>query len=141
MSETPTLHEEIVRKTYETIERLELDRTSGKITAAQYGCGIDTLWSAVGGLVDGDFLVAIEQMNENRRAPETKIVFWHETSGALVRLVNNHAGRLTYTMFRSGQNAINHVFDYKDEVNPLEAVRAKLREIIKTLNSKGFSLL
>ena len=141
MNQTPELHDEIVRKAFETIEKMETDKSSGKITAVQYSYGVDILWSALAGLVDDDFMRALEMMGENRRAPETKLFFFDEKTGIVIRIVNDHAGKLTYTTFAPGKNAENKVFDYKQEIKPMEHVKKTLKAIVTMLSKKGFSLL
>ncbi|WP_323016376.1 hypothetical protein [Castellaniella sp.] len=143
MAATPELHDEVVRKAYETIERLETDRVSGRITSAQFGYGVDILWSAVAGLVDGEFMTAVELLNAHRKEAVTKLVFMHDETGAIVRVINDHKGSLTYTAFAHGKNknAQNRVFDFTQEHQPLVHVKEKIAGIAKALHAKGFSLL
>lgn len=140
MEHTPTLQEEIVRKAYETIEKLETDRERGAITPAQFGYGVDILWSAAAGLVDSDFVTAMEYLNEKRKPAETKLVLMNE-AGVVVRITHNHKDRVTYTVFVPGKNATNHVFDYKDSIDPLEDTRTRARALLKGVLLKGFTLL
>jgi hypothetical protein len=48
----PTLKEEVDRKAFETVEWLFTSLDKGKLTAAQFSTGIDTLFMAVNGLVN-----------------------------------------------------------------------------------------
>lgn len=52
----PTLKDELDRKTFETIEYLVGAVHKGRMTQAQVSASLDTLFMAVSGLVDNDFI-------------------------------------------------------------------------------------
>lgn len=52
----PTLKDELDRKTFETIEYLVGAERKGRMTKAQVSASLDTLFMAVSGLVDNDFI-------------------------------------------------------------------------------------
>jgi hypothetical protein len=61
----PTLREELDRKVYETLEWLIVGHEKGRLTKEQVSMGMDVLFMAVSGLVDGDFIhIITEAQNE-----------------------------------------------------------------------------
>lgn len=52
---------ELNRKTYDTISWLIRGLEGGRLTKAQFSTGIDTLFMAVSGLVDGEFIHIITE--------------------------------------------------------------------------------
>lgn len=57
----PTLKDELDRKTFETIEHLVAAERKGRMTKAQVSASLDTLFMAVSGLVDNDFIHIITE--------------------------------------------------------------------------------
>ena len=55
-TETPTIKEELNRKTIETLEYLIQRRQLGHISESQISTGLDVLFMNVSGLVDDDFV-------------------------------------------------------------------------------------
>jgi hypothetical protein len=61
----PTLREELDRKVYETLEWLIVGHEKGRLTKEQVSMGMNVLFMAVSGLVDGDFIhIITEAQNE-----------------------------------------------------------------------------
>lgn len=61
MSDMPTLKDELDRKVFETIEYLISAERKGRMTKAQVSASLDTLFMAVSGLVDNDFINIITE--------------------------------------------------------------------------------
>lgn len=61
MSDLPTLRDELDRKVFETIDYLVGAVARGRMTKAQASAGLDTLFMAVNGLVDSDFINIITE--------------------------------------------------------------------------------
>jgi hypothetical protein len=57
----PTLKDELDRKVMETLEWLVHGRQKGLISEDAYSAGIDSLFMAVSGLVDGEFIYLITE--------------------------------------------------------------------------------
>lgn len=57
----PTLKDELDRKVFETIEYLTGAAHKGRMTKAQVSASLDTLFMAVSGLVDNDFIDIITE--------------------------------------------------------------------------------
>lgn len=61
MADLPTLREELDRKVFATLEHLFHQVKTKRITVEQFSFGIDTLFMAVSGLVDDDFIQIITE--------------------------------------------------------------------------------
>ena len=61
MADLPTLREELDRKVFATLEHLFHQMKTERITMEQFSFGIDTLFMAVSGLVDKDFINIITE--------------------------------------------------------------------------------
>lgn len=74
----PTLREELDRKVFETLNWLVTGHTKGIMTADQLSMGADTLFMAVSGLVDKEFIQIItstQEMLEGASATPVRRVF------------------------------------------------------------------
>jgi hypothetical protein len=60
-SELPSIQDELSRKVHETLEWLLVGVERGRITKEQCSFGLDTLFMAVSGLVDKDFIKIITE--------------------------------------------------------------------------------
>jgi hypothetical protein len=93
IAELPTLREELDRKTLETIQWLVRSTESGAITGDQLSVAVDTLFMAVSGLVDADFINMFTELQaicptEKQTLSvsfyrETKVLTFDWTIGAL----------------------------------------------------------
>lgn len=63
--ELPTLKEELSRKALDTLEGLMVKRSHKEITRTELSMSLDTLFSAVSGLVEEDFLDLITMAGED----------------------------------------------------------------------------
>ena len=61
MSALPSLQDELNRKAFQTMEWLTNAFDKAKISDAQFGTGIDALFMATSGLVDGEILTLVTQ--------------------------------------------------------------------------------
>jgi hypothetical protein len=91
---TPTLREELDRKAVETLEKIEHDRASGRITAAQYDYGIDLLWSSWAGLISSDIIILLE-IAAKARAPVMTQTYLRNQPGTVFRITNHHDGKVS----------------------------------------------
>lgn len=68
-SSLPTIREELDRKVFETLDWLTTSVRKCRITEEQFSMGIDTLFMAVSGLVDKDFInIITEAQNQCQHA-------------------------------------------------------------------------
>ena len=137
---TPTLQEELSRKSLETIEKIESDLKLGKITNAQYGYAVDVLWSAIAGIADKDFVMMMEIMsNKVSHDDSFNIVgFFHNEAGDVVKVVNPCDGTIRLTLNRYGHDSSEIVYKFTDEPNPYLSAFKKLKAIEGSLERKSF---
>lgn len=85
----PTLREELDRKTFETLNWLITGQAKGILTDDQLSMGVDTLFMAVSGLVDEDFIRIITEAQGSAETTKggVKRVFRHKESDTTVVFV------------------------------------------------------
>ena len=64
LNEIPDVQDELNRKVYETLHWLTHSLTTAQITKDQFSTSLDTLFMAVSGLVDRDFIHIITEAKE-----------------------------------------------------------------------------
>lgn len=83
----PTLKEELDRKVFETIEYLVGAVQKGRMTQAQVSASLDTLFMAVSGLADNDFINIITEAQRvvgGDKSPVKRILMNQETAELVV---------------------------------------------------------
>lgn len=70
--EIPTIKEELSRKSLDALQNLLLDRSTGKITEAQFATGLNVLWEVASGLVDREFFEMISMATVNQNDPSLR---------------------------------------------------------------------
>lgn len=67
LSEVPSLRDEIDRKAFEQLERLAGQLETGRINAAQFDCGVQTVWNCVSGLASEFIIQTISEIKDSRK--------------------------------------------------------------------------
>ena len=71
MSALPSLQDELNRKAFQSMEWLTNAFDKGKVSEAQFSTGVDVLFMATSGLVDGEILTLVTQASTlARQVPE-----------------------------------------------------------------------
>jgi len=112
----PTLREELDRKVFETIDFLVGAASRGRMTREQVAASLDTLFMAVAGLVDRDFvniITAAQQTVGLLRQPTAKRYFALPDTDT-VRVVSWVPGfaRLTFCKYESGHATDSEVREF-----------------------------
>jgi hypothetical protein len=125
----PTIHEEIERKAWQTLEWLSESFHKGRLTEQQFSTGYDALFMAVSGLVDdGGFLEAVSEAGNlaNSSKYVTKRHFHHVEKDEIVTFCW-HPGEDNVTLIRringvavNGKNAIHK--DAKDAAAFMQSI-------------------
>lgn len=143
MSDVPTLQDELNRKTLEAIEKLALDRDSGRITEAQYAYGVDIVWTTTAGLVDKDLMLMMELAQVKQPGPSFMTrEFYMGGKGHLAKITNTHKGLVVLDLsLYDGTHSSRKIYDMREEPNPSKAGKAKFQELGDNLVAKGFNQL
>jgi hypothetical protein len=85
----PTLREELDRKVFETIEYLIAAVKKGRMTKAQVSASFDTLFMAVSGLVDNDFINILTSAQEHFCGDQSVVKkhFYNPADGEILTLM------------------------------------------------------
>jgi hypothetical protein len=92
MSEVPTLRGELDRKVGETLDWLITSYDIGKLDAVQFDVGISTLFMAVAGIADKDFINIITEAQGDGVALSHHIVSFHHPQNAVIKQIKWSVG-------------------------------------------------
>lgn len=137
MSEAPSLREELDRKALETLEQMESDLESGRISLAQYSYGVGLIWSSWAGLVSKGLMPLIEIMGGKSVARETKSYLYRGDGQALV-VTHDHKGMVRIEAFSPGQFPDVRIVDRSAEPNSFIAGREAYQKAVAALLSRGY---
>ncbi len=134
----PTLREELDRKTFETLNWMITGHAKGILTADQLSMGVDTLFMAVSGLVDKDFIGIItstQDMVKGNPAMPVRRVFRSTAQDATVIFVWK-PGSFGIGMQRYEGSTL--VADTGKEFPEREQARDYVLKVHEALGKKGF---
>lgn len=134
----PTLREELDRKVFETLNWMITGHTKGILTADQLSMGMDTLFMAVSGLVDKDFIQIIsttQDMTKGNPAMPVRRVFRHTNTDTTL-VFTWKPGAFDFTMSRYDGHTLT-----EEQTKPFperEQARDYVLAVHAALTKKGF---
>lgn len=139
MSEIPSLKEEINRKAFETLERINSDFTLGKINKAQFKYGIDIAWSLVSGLIAEDIFRMFEILSSQATSISySQKSYFRNKDNWIITLIDSKTGLILFKLIRQGVQDNVKTHDMREESNPSLAGKLKMEELTKAILNKGF---
>jgi hypothetical protein len=137
----PTVQEEIDRKAFEEIERLVLGLQQGKISNAQFGSSMLTLFNAVSGLCSRGVMDVIAETRKLHRgdSPHIQRALLSSPDGKLAFLewwVGSDIVRMILTRQAGEGNIVTKRFT--DSYRPSETAKEYFMSTFKALLDRGF---
>jgi hypothetical protein len=134
----PTLREELDRKVFETLNWMITGHAKGILTADQFSMGMDTLFMAVNGLVDKDFVQIIsttQDMTRGNPAMPVRRVFRHKESDSTV-IFTWKPGSFSFTLTRYTGHMLTD--EQEKPFDEREHARDYVLAVHKVLEKKGY---
>lgn len=140
LSEVPSLRDEIDRKAFEQLERLAAQLETGRISAAQFDCGVQTVWNCVSGLASEFIIQTISEIKDSRKGESHKDrrLFVSFIAGKWETLILTRGlggDKLTLRSIPPGRKTD---WEFTDCANPPVEALKKQNHVAELLLGKGF---
>ena len=136
---TPTLHDELTRKTFETLDWLCTSVESGHLTKAQAHTGITTLFMSVSGLVDDEFKELVTNASQLVEGAEN-VEARHLIKGNQIVSFKRMAGYPEFWMTARVQGVPVQAPVTKTFRTPKQAME-EMERLINVMKARGFTEL
>lgn len=136
----PSQEEELERKSLDALENLLLRERHGKITSAQLEVGLETLFTAVSGMVSEDLVELITRASEEIREHYDQS-FWRaryfvNDEGDIIRF-KWRIGFTTWFFYVHSKN-VEKVRKFGDSMFPEKSVLADMEKVATGLLKRGY---
>ena len=140
MSDHPSLREEVNRKAFEVLEKINTDYTLGKINKAQFKYGVDIAWLLVSGLISEDIFKMFELLGQeaNSISYSEKSYYRHPVYGWTIVLIDSKVGLIIFKLMKLGDKDKVNSFDFRQEPNPYLSAKAKFEYLEAGFIKAGF---
>jgi len=138
---TPTLAEEIERKTLETLESLVSRQRGGRITQVEYYAGIESLWGVAAGLVSSEVTHMIASMLDHAKQPVVETRLFIRANGNMAKIQHDFSTPKIVVKsdcsYISGWKSVREK-TFENEVNPQLSAKQYFEKVVAAMSANGY---